>query len=219
MTRPKPCPVLLMRRREPQPAPGVAAVLRRGAERRNLVRPGRDDVEDAVHGARAVQYAARAAQDLDGGRLLVVDFEQLVDVAGADRPDRDGILEHEHRSAGPGAGQHRRAQRSERLLAAATLDHRPRGAVDELHRVRRARELDCLRLDACDAAGVPLERDGTARRGHDHLLEHRGLRSRREQAARQGELPPRAAVRNHPAHYRCSRTDALRARATILSTR
>ena len=103
------------------------------------LRPGRDDVDDAVHGARAVQHAARAAQHLDGGGLLEVDFEEFVDVAGPDRPDRDRVLEHEHRAAGAGAGQYRRAQRRQRFLRRCRAgSSRPAARLSEFRGMRRA---------------------------------------------------------------------------------
>ena len=127
------------------------------------------------------------AQDLDRGRLLEVHLEELVDVAGADRPDRDAVLEHQHRAAGAGARQHRRAQRRERFLAAAALDHRSRGAVDELRRVRRADELR-RRPPRC-ASRCP----GRTRARRDCASRSRSPRraSRRMREARAGMPPAR----------------------------
>ena len=110
-------------------------------------------VDRAVHGIRAVERAAGAAQHLDRVGLLGVDLEHFVDVAEADWADRHAVLEEQERAAGAGARQHRRPDRGEALLAAAALDHRARHAVQHFGAVRRADERDGLGVDAADADG------------------------------------------------------------------
>ena len=207
------------RGRDLQLAVLVAATFHDGAEDRDVLRHRRDHVDDAVHGARAIKHASGPAQDLDRGRLLEIHLEELVDVAASDRADRDSVLEHEHRAAGARAGQHRRAQRSERLLPAAALDHRARRAIDELRRMGGADERDGPGLDARCAAGISRKRDRTSRRGHDHFLERRGSAGHREEDRRQRELPAHCGSRIHSSHYRTPQAAASRARATITSTR
>ena len=58
------------RRCEPHPAPGNRCRLRARRRSRDLVRHRRNNVDDPVHRARAIEDAAGPAQDLDRGGLL-----------------------------------------------------------------------------------------------------------------------------------------------------
>ena len=139
--------------RELHPGVLVRTALEGQPERRQVRRPGVKYVDDAVHRVRAVQRAARAADHLGGGCLLAVDLEQLVDVAEADRPQRHAVFEEQEGAAGTRAGQHRRAQRGERLLAATALDQGARHAVDEFRVVGGAEQAAVVAADAREAAG------------------------------------------------------------------
>ena len=108
----------------------------------------------AMHRARAVNDAGRAAQHFDRAGLLAVHFEQLVDVAEADRPDRHAVLEKQKHAARARPAQHRRADRGQAFLAAVALDHRAGRAIhdlavmrgaDDARRHRRSRAKCCRR--------------------------------------------------------------------------
>ena len=68
--------------------------------------------------------------DLAG--LLVVELEHLVEIAEADRADRQAVFRHQERAAGAGAREHRRADGGQALGATAALDVDAGAAVERV---------------------------------------------------------------------------------------
>ncbi len=62
-------------------------------------------IDRAVQGVGPVQRIARSANNFNTAGQLGRQFEQLIDIAEAGRPDRHAILQHQERTAGTGAGQ------------------------------------------------------------------------------------------------------------------
>ena len=210
--------VRFRRCRETSSPVSVAACLDCDADIRKLLRQGRQHIEDAVHGARAVQHAAGAAQDLDGSCLLEIDLEEFVDVTAADRADRDAVLQHQHGAAGAGARQHRRAQGCQRLLAAAALNHRSGRAIQQIGGMGRARQFECRRDDPCRATRIVGKRNGAPGRSDDDFLERPCGHGQRAKDGRRRELCACSACRNHARDYSGARTAGCRARANIRPT-
>ena len=113
----------------------ITAVFRRHRIDRIDPRVAGADIDHAVQPARCVAEATRAAQHTNRRCVGQVDLEQVVDVAEARRPDRHPGFEIQQSAAATGAGQQRRTDRGQVLLAAAASDPGPGNSREQLRGV------------------------------------------------------------------------------------
>ncbi len=114
--------------------------------------------------------------------LFRVDLEQRIDVAEAGRPNRDAVLEKQERAAGAGAGQYRRANGRQVLLAATATEPDTGYAGQQLVHVMMLDGLEQFGIEPLDIAGMQQSRLFAALARDDEFLY--GLRSKRSRRHR-----------------------------------
>ena len=109
-----------------------------------------------MQGITAIQGARRAADYLNFARQFMINLKQIIDVAKPGGADGNTVFEQQESAAGPGSGEHRRANGSEMFLTIAATDPDPGQTVEYFRRVgRRSAKNICLPYQATVARWLP----------------------------------------------------------------
>ena len=133
----------------------------------------RDKVNQPVHGIRAIKRRAWPAHHFNAAAILRLRVHQRINIGKARCAHGNTIFEIKERTGTGTAHQYRRANSCQMLLPTAAMNMHAGGAINQFNgkQINRFR-----RVDGGDIARIIEPNRFGARGGHNHFVQHSGLR-------------------------------------------